>query len=645
MYETNSPHVDPTALLRGLAFQQFSPSARVPNGPLERLSRYDAQHANYLDGMGRHLLVSLPQGARANMLSEGEGRVGVVIAGTRNKDSQVYDIGSRIDLEHMGLPRLEGDVVGLAFSKDKEGSVLIEAYALDSKKETLGGRLAAPGVERYVLENHTAAVHGANYVNGTESQWYRPGHCLLPHGNLQPTVEVRKTKEHAVSEIIFTPAQDVETILVTAPTAEESKRSKALSPEDAKSAAAIARRKLRQKAGALVAAAVFGGLASPSPVDNPGERVTSANTFVHPTGQGVAEIAESSHDAAVVARSKAAFEAYARGNVLALTKQSEDLGYTANWITEEAIRNVKSANSFSELSSAFAAVSQGGKVKLTTISAPEVSKYSSKNEVIRPLVDEDLEAAKLYAADILTVLNSLDKKFVSEQEINIAIAKGIDNSKGSNSNVDPVGLYDAKKNVIILATEDVHSISGFVIGDGEDIFRHELVHQIDIHSNKNAISAKVTNVGSSYKGEAYKSAEVNRKGTPIFLTNYAAYNPSEDAAETGAHLLGEKPIELSQSPRDEKLQTVLFSLEKEMPGFTAHWLERARPSFYHGSVLDAARYVVGEFGGLIPEHKKPGLPFAPAGLALAVWILALISSRRAEGALETSKLVNAVDKL
>jgi hypothetical protein len=92
----------------------FSPIAGLLGGFREILFGYDKQYLSYLQAHMGHIVASLPQGVRAANLSEGEGRVGVVIVGAKSKDSQSYDVGSKLNMAELGLPKIQGEVAAQA---------------------------------------------------------------------------------------------------------------------------------------------------------------------------------------------------------------------------------------------------------------------------------------------------------------------------------------------------------------------------------------------------------------------------------------------------------------------------------------------------------------------------------------------------
>lgn len=360
----------------------------------------------------------------------------------------------------------------------------------------------------------------------------------------------------------------------------------------------------------LGAAAAALAMISPFAIDthyDSASPITSADQMVQPAGtlwQDGIKQAEQEFKEPELTRSRNAFSAYFAGDTAGLQRQIEQYGFASNWINPAAITKLQSAQTVAELTTAFDQAMEGLPITLQPATDnAALEKLSVREKAYSTEKVSDVSEIKDVAAGIFDALNQFDRRFLQSLETPLAFV--------------PVGDISAVSNAPSANAYHNYAENGalIVINAGQSKERntqtaaHELGHYLDELffmrfkvDDLNPNSFTYTQRGwASY----FRPFGTAIGGNWITLNKNADSNMLEDAAESTALLVDpNKQIILNASTANEKISSVLFKLEKEMPGFTAAFLAR------HG-VREAE-----------PEltYVKNALPYAPAVLGMG-WML------------------------
>lgn len=354
--------------------------------------------------------------------------------------------------------------------------------------------------------------------------------------------------------------------------------------------------------------------------------VTSAKETVLPGGtaerSGVSQ-AERYFDEATLSRSRAAFDAYFKGDTAALRAQLAQFDYQPNWMRADALDRVRQATSFAELEQAFGVAVAGLPIKLAignnsdTLASLTESHYQHTQA-------SNFKASQKLALSVLGLVNSMDKTQLGAnmEPLQVVIVGDIHDPHDSR---DPEAYCDyPAKDRVGQPTKIV--LSEGAAADADRNVVHEWTHYEDFSQNAGRYSENVSRLnplGHVYAGGrngAYEGSLLVVDGVRVTSRAYGNASEAEDAAVAGEDLRVPHPvIKWDRSTLTEKREAIMFELEEVMPGSTAALLLRTRTQRQ-----SRAAYTIEELRYALDEQQGP---LGAAGLTVLLGI-AISAGRR-----------------
>jgi hypothetical protein len=619
-----SPSPTFTEWRRGLKATMSDATYRPNGDPIGDAARADlgameAHHGAYLadtlaqteELAAHHNLVSRPLNADASAIFT-------------TQDGQA---NHQLSLHSLGLPDAPNDTTPIALLVHER-----DGQPTDLEVITEGGYEHNMGKHvRFSLQNPGAV--DANMPD--EPSWQLPNNAVVG----RPALDIIFTEQHNADTqkgtlTISNHSEDtLTTVRVIRP--KETRIERRLADTHSTEKSQHKNRTLKRLGGAVLA-----GMMAVLPMKVAANKVlpmSEAQEVVHPSGteevDGIKQ-AERFYDKDTLARSRAAFDAYFRGDTAELRKQAEQ--YPNHWMDETALARLGQATSYAELQHIFQkAVGDELDINLDVIDTDTLPAYLA-GKSIEPV--PDLASARTAALAAAQQLNNTSKDLLRTSGPLTVVAGGTITvqygEETANSNDDyithPVGTFtyneDLKRSIIILdaSSEATRDIFGHEQQHrSNDTLRGNLTYRIlpDQTAWLNPEGHKYT---GSYKESDYQNSPIivddswMNNGNRVTSWSYGNVNAEEDTAVSSEQLNLEHPkLPFDKSTGAEKTYNVLFALEEAAPGTTAVTLLNAEP---------APALALNERAMRAVEHNP--LPLEAAGALILAGIAARIRGRK-----------------
>jgi hypothetical protein len=486
---------------------------------------------------------------------------------------------SPLDLAKLGLPHLD--------SKDRGTPLAVVMHGSDQK----GGKASA--IELILRDSHgnvsSRYLENMNAVVGTAKpenrRWVGGGQILASgYGVRAASTETMSAKQGRKESMLTLRAEPAKGSSGIEPRARMIRalpnkvEARAASPNHAPRGV----RHIKKLAAAAMAGLVFTLLPIHGDDPSKNKEITTAQEMVLPGGtatDGGVRQAEQFFNDETLDRSRDAFAAYYRGDTNALQEQAKANGYESNWISPQAIAEIKQAGSISELQAAFEKAFAGAPISLSVCDTEKSLKNIFDQYNYKYTPTSNLDRSRSLALGIVDFWNIMDKRYLKNmQPLQYMVVDSI--IKQASNGLDPAGYYHRAADgettdQILLLDDNYRNDSGLIA--------HESGHYVDL-SRTNGSGGKVSNitawlnpVGYSYAGSHdFESSSTSYEGEHVSSSPYGNASEIESVGEGSVKVLGPKPkLSWEHSARGEKESALIFELEKEQPGFTASLLLRA----------------------------------------------------------------------
>ncbi len=570
-------------------------------------------HTTFLDGVAGDIGEMLAKGGKQHLVSEE--------FTAKSQTPFTFDPKrprSPLNLEALGLPRFEGrphegkPLAVIVHSARKPGEVsAIELVLTDGK--TVNTRL---------LENIPAAVDPDKKES---ARWVGSGEPLISKESVElQTKAVENPKTHrstltlSATEAPYNQDDNLGNARIIRPARNRAETVIKKPFHERKPG------KIRKAVGAIATLATISialAWATPSASGSAkNEKITLATEMVLPAGtsehKGIPQ-AEKYFKEPELARSRAAFDAYFKGDKKALRAQAEAQGFEPNWMSEKGFAAIEKAETFDELTREFAKAFDGLPVSLSVRNTTESLK--GLHDPFKHEPATNLDSAKTLALKAMSLFNKFDKSSLLEtmEPLEYVIVGDIDDP---NDDFRTHGYYlnGSDKSLIVL-DEDTWEPEGAV--------GHETGHYLDLSKKDTGDSSSVIyNLNPedhAYTGiYNWQGTSTKVEGVNTVAEAYGNATQGEDTATATEEIVEPKTeLVFEQSHLSEKQAAIIFELEKKYPGFTASLLERTSndPAKSLAALIDAALF----------EMQKEKVPLGAVGV-LSILFLTVRRGRAAE---------------
>lgn len=484
------------------------------------------------------------------------------------------DVRPPLDLKALGLPSLEESekleplAVVIHRQADDEAVTCVELLVKNDQR-----------IEGRFLEDIRAA---AGAKNDTMQRWIKPGHSLLSSAKVEPVAEQVGTLKSD---------QSVTKLKAVSLYGKAAGRTEIIRPKLTRFEKQVAQPDYPQRVGRYIRAgralaavtAAFSGLFffSPEGYDpSQNRRITTAHELVLPGGtlthDGLTQ-AEAYFSEPELSRSRAAYEAYFKGDTEALRVQAQSYGYETNWMQPELVAAIEKAENYDALVAAFNTAFAGLPITLAAYTGARRPDGLLFNENTSQEPTTNFEGAKKGALEVVQLFNNvLDKDYLLRPDMEPVtyILTGEIKAQGIIAGGYFTCNQETNQNFIAISDS----------AGGGHLAAHETVHFEDL-KDKDQPNGKWTSRVAMVNHPSHQPVDIrSHEATPIRVEgwnnvsrSYGNVNNTEGTATAGEEVLSATPIiSWEHSPLGEKQMTIIFGMEKESPGFTASLLLRAR---------------------------------------------------------------------